>query len=141
VEGFNAERETLRSQIKGLEADLQKKDDLLSFLEKDRNELLGKAEALQGEILNAKKTTILEFKSSEDYQDDTRRFYVGGFEHFRKRATLAFGSAQDWSMVKIFDDEDTSAVEEDSENEEEGDDVQSESLREPRTEVFGSNHG
>uniref|UniRef100_A0A2N9HI47 Bulb-type lectin domain-containing protein n=1 Tax=Fagus sylvatica TaxID=28930 RepID=A0A2N9HI47_FAGSY len=38
-------RETLRKQVKGLEADLQKKDDLLSS------------------------------------QDDTRRFYVGGFEH------------------------------------------------------------
>uniref|UniRef100_A0A2N9FT13 Uncharacterized protein n=1 Tax=Fagus sylvatica TaxID=28930 RepID=A0A2N9FT13_FAGSY len=40
-------RETLRKQVKGLEADLQKKDDLLSS------------------------------------QDDTRRFYVGGFEHIR----------------------------------------------------------
>ena len=50
MEGFNAKRETLRSQMKGLEADLQKKNDFLSFLEKDRNELLGKAEALQGEI-------------------------------------------------------------------------------------------
>uniref|UniRef100_A0A2N9E2N8 Uncharacterized protein n=1 Tax=Fagus sylvatica TaxID=28930 RepID=A0A2N9E2N8_FAGSY len=38
-------RETLRKQVKGLEADLQKKDDLLSS------------------------------------QDDTRRFYVGGFEY------------------------------------------------------------
>ena len=55
--------------MKGLEADFQKKDDLLSS------------------------------------QDDTRRFYVGGFEHIRKRAALAFRSTQDWCMVKIFDDE------------------------------------
>jgi hypothetical protein len=74
VEGFNVERETLRSQVKGLEADLKKKDDLLSILEKDCNELLGKTEALQREISNAKKTAILELKSSEDYQDDTHRF-------------------------------------------------------------------
>ena len=78
--------------MKGLEADLQKKDGLLSSLEKGHNELLGKVEALQGEISDTKMTAILEFKSSEDYQDDTRRFYVGGFEHFRKSAALAFRS-------------------------------------------------
>ena len=82
-------------------------------------------EVLQGEISDANKTAILEFKSSEDYQDDTRRFYVGGFEYFRKRSALAFGNVQDLSMVKIFDDEDTTAVEGDSEDEEEEDDVQS----------------
>uniref|UniRef100_A0A2N9H4K7 Uncharacterized protein n=1 Tax=Fagus sylvatica TaxID=28930 RepID=A0A2N9H4K7_FAGSY len=97
---------------------------LLSSLEKGHNELLGKVEVLQGEISDAKKTAILEFKTSEDYQDDTHHFYVGGFEHFRKRVALAFGNVQDWSMVKIFD-EDTTTVEGDSEDEEEEDDVQS----------------
>uniref|UniRef100_A0A2N9E2M7 Uncharacterized protein n=1 Tax=Fagus sylvatica TaxID=28930 RepID=A0A2N9E2M7_FAGSY len=62
-----------------------------------------KAEAVEkGDLLMASEESCKAFSD----QDVTRRYYAGGCEHFRKRVSLAFGNSQDWSLVKMFDDND-----------------------------------
>ena len=58
-------------------------------------------------------------------QDSTYRYYTASFEYFRKRVAIAFVSSQVQSLVKIFNDEETIAMEEDDEDEEGEDDIQS----------------
>uniref|UniRef100_A0A2N9HFM4 Uncharacterized protein n=1 Tax=Fagus sylvatica TaxID=28930 RepID=A0A2N9HFM4_FAGSY len=56
-------------------------------------------------------------------RDDLRR--PNGFEHFRKRVFLAFGNVQDWSLVKMFDNDDETTMVEGEEDDDEDEDISS----------------
>jgi hypothetical protein len=68
---------------------------------------------------------VSKFKSSDEFQDVTRRYYADGFEHFRKRVFLAFGNVQDWSLVKMFDNDDETTMVEGEEDDDEDEDISS----------------
>uniref|UniRef100_A0A2N9IZ19 Transposase (putative) gypsy type domain-containing protein n=1 Tax=Fagus sylvatica TaxID=28930 RepID=A0A2N9IZ19_FAGSY len=76
AEVLNVERGTLKSQVKKLETDLKAKDDRLSALKKERDELLRKTVGLQQQdwtmvkIINDEETTVAEEDSEEEEEGD-----------------------------------------------------------------------
>uniref|UniRef100_A0A2N9FGJ0 Transposase (putative) gypsy type domain-containing protein n=1 Tax=Fagus sylvatica TaxID=28930 RepID=A0A2N9FGJ0_FAGSY len=70
AEVLNAKRGTLKSQVKKLETDLKAKDDHLSALEKECEELSRKTVGLQQQVLNARETAVNEFKAVVKIIDD-----------------------------------------------------------------------
>uniref|UniRef100_A0A2N9H3F0 Transposase (putative) gypsy type domain-containing protein n=1 Tax=Fagus sylvatica TaxID=28930 RepID=A0A2N9H3F0_FAGSY len=81
----------------------------IAGLKTERDDLRGQVKKLKTEV-NVGLVAISKFKSSDEFQDVTRRYYADGFEHFRKRVFLAFGNVQDWSLVKMFDNDDETTM-------------------------------
>ena len=93
ITGLRAERDDLKSQVKKLKAEDVEKGDLLMASEESCKAFSNQVKTLREKVKNVGVVVISEFKSSNEFQDVTHCYYAGGFEHFRKRVSLAFGNA------------------------------------------------
>jgi hypothetical protein len=125
IAGLKTERDDLRGQVKKLKTEVVENDNLLLLSEESCKAFSDQVKALWEEMKNVGLVAVSKFKSSDEFQDVTRRYYADGFEHFRKRVFLAFGNVQDWSLVKMFDNDDETTMVEGEEDDDEDEDISS----------------
>ena len=94
IAGLKTERDDLRGQVKKLKTKVVEKDNLLMSSEESCKAFSDQIEALREEMRNVGLVAVSELKSSDEFQDVNRRYYAGGFEHFRKGISGLWGCSR-----------------------------------------------
>uniref|UniRef100_A0A2N9GDS0 Uncharacterized protein n=1 Tax=Fagus sylvatica TaxID=28930 RepID=A0A2N9GDS0_FAGSY len=94
-----AEAEDLRKELKAREDDIKAAVEAKDKAEADFKHLFGQIEG-------AKEAAVSDFRASEAFEDVNTRYFLSGFEAFRKQAVQRFPDL-DFSALQPYDDEDS----------------------------------
>uniref|UniRef100_A0A2N9J990 Uncharacterized protein n=1 Tax=Fagus sylvatica TaxID=28930 RepID=A0A2N9J990_FAGSY len=94
-----AEAENLKKDLKAREDDVKAAVEAKDKVEADFKHLFGQIEG-------AKEAAVSDFRASEAFEDINTRYFLSGFEAFRKQAVQRFPSL-DFSALQPYDDEDS----------------------------------
>ena len=90
-------KEELKARDKDVEVAVAAKDKAVADLQH-----------LVGQVEGSKAAAVLEFRASETFEDINTRYFLSGFEAFRKQAIQRFPGL-DFSALQPYDDEDSVA--------------------------------
>ena len=90
-------KEELKARDKDVEVAVAAKDKAVADLQH-----------LVGQVEGSKAAAVLEFRASETFEDINTRYFLSGFEAFRKQAIQCFPGL-DFSALQPYDDEDSVA--------------------------------
>ena len=93
------EAEKLRTELKARDGDVKVAVDAKDKAVADLKHLIGQIEG-------AKEAAVSEFRASEAFEDINTRYFLSGFEAFRKQAVQRFPGL-DFSALQPYDDEDS----------------------------------
>ena len=93
------EAEKLRTELKARDGDVKVAVDAKDKAVADLKHLIGQIEG-------AKEAAVSEFQASEAFEDINTRYFLSGFEAFRKQAVQRFPGL-DFSALQPYDDEDS----------------------------------
>uniref|UniRef100_A0A2N9FMK8 Uncharacterized protein n=1 Tax=Fagus sylvatica TaxID=28930 RepID=A0A2N9FMK8_FAGSY len=96
-----AEAEKLRTELKARDDDVKAAVDA-------KDKAVADLKHLVGQIEGAKEAAVSEFRASEAFEDINTRYFLSGFEAFRKQAVQRFPGL-DFSALQPYDDEDSVA--------------------------------
>ena len=93
------EAEKLRTELKARDGDVKAAVDA-------KEKAVADLKHLVGQIEGAKEAAVSEFRASEAFEDINTRYFLSGFEAFRKQAVQRFPGL-DFSALQPYDDEDS----------------------------------
>ena len=102
------ERKDALAKVEKLKKDLKVRDDDVKAAVDAKDKAIADLKHLVGQIEGAKEAAVSEFRASEAFEDINTRYFLSGFEAFRKQAVQCFPGL-DFSALQPYDDEDSVA--------------------------------
>uniref|UniRef100_A0A2N9G3V7 Transposase (putative) gypsy type domain-containing protein n=1 Tax=Fagus sylvatica TaxID=28930 RepID=A0A2N9G3V7_FAGSY len=102
------ERKEALAEAENLRKELKARDDDVKAAVDAKDKAVADLKHLVGQIEGAKEAAVSEFRASEVFEDINTRYFLSGFEAFRKQAVQRFPGL-DFSALQPYDDEDSVA--------------------------------
>uniref|UniRef100_A0A2N9FI21 Transposase (putative) gypsy type domain-containing protein n=1 Tax=Fagus sylvatica TaxID=28930 RepID=A0A2N9FI21_FAGSY len=100
------ERRDALDEVERLKKDLKLRDEDVKAAVEAKDKSAADFKHLVGQIEGAKEAAVSEFRASETFEDINTRYFLSGFEAFRKQAVQRFPGL-DFSALQPYDDEDS----------------------------------
>ena len=102
------ERRDALDEADKLKKELKARDDDTKAAVDAKDKAVAELKHLVGQIEGAKEAAVSEFRSSDAFEDIVTRYFLSGFEAFRKQAVQRFPGL-DFSSLQPYDDVDSVA--------------------------------
>uniref|UniRef100_A0A2N9FD02 Transposase (putative) gypsy type domain-containing protein n=1 Tax=Fagus sylvatica TaxID=28930 RepID=A0A2N9FD02_FAGSY len=102
------DRKEALNDAEKLKKELKARDDDVKAAVDAKDKAVADLKHLVGQIEGAKEAAVSEFRASEAFEDINTRYFLSGFEAFRKQAVQRFPGL-DFSALQPYDDEDSVA--------------------------------
>uniref|UniRef100_A0A2N9FIE3 Transposase (putative) gypsy type domain-containing protein n=1 Tax=Fagus sylvatica TaxID=28930 RepID=A0A2N9FIE3_FAGSY len=99
-----ARRKEALNEAEKLKKELKARDDDVKAAVDAKDKAVADLKHLVGQIEGAKEAAVSEFRASEAFEDINTRYFLSGFEAFRKQAVQRFPGL-DFSALQPYDDE------------------------------------
>jgi hypothetical protein len=100
------ERKEALAEAEKLKEELKARDEDVKVAVDAKDKAVADFKHLVGQIEGAKEAAVSEFRASDTFEDINTRYFLSGFEAFRKQATQRFPGL-DFSSLQPYDDDDS----------------------------------
>ena len=100
------DRKNALAELEKVKKELKARDDDIKVVVKAKDKAVADLQHLVGQVEGSKAAAVSEFWASEAFENINTRYFLSGFEAFRKQAVQRFPDL-DFSAFQPYDDEDS----------------------------------